>query len=50
MSENIITCPYCGYVATEGEFAKNEGCPVNTCKAHGNMKKYLLSGENALAR
>lgn len=40
MSNDLKTCPYCGYVATEGEFHKNEGCPCKDCVGYRNMKNY----------
>lgn len=40
MSESIITCPFCGTTAVEGEFFKNGGCPRKGCKGHQNMVKY----------
>lgn len=36
----LVTCPYCGLVADEGEFFRNRGCPSNRCIGHNNIKKY----------
>jgi len=40
MMAETVMCPHCGYVAVEGEFFKNGGCPCKGCVGYKNIAYY----------